>query len=119
MQNFTLIPNPKAKLKKNTTKKLFTKNCPFASFFKINLNFFQFLLQIWNENKILHILVPILTYLKNLKYFFQNTSQFFFSSNRSICVPKNFMLNPNLKMKLRKSAPIKSYFEKTSKKAAF
>ena len=92
MQNFTLIPNPKAKLKKkHSTKKLFTKNCPFASFFKINLylcTFFEFRLKTWNENKILRILVPILTYF-NTKYFFLNTGQIFSPSNRSIWVPKN------------------------------
>jgi len=32
---------------------------------------------------------------------------------------QNFMLIPNLKMKLRKSAPIKSYLKKTIKKAVF
>jgi len=32
---------------------------------------------------------------------------------------QNFMLIPNLKMKLRKSAPIKSYLKKNSKKADF
>jgi len=52
--------------------------CPFS----------QFLLQIWNENKILRILVPILTYF-NTKYFFHNTGQIFFYSIRSIWVPKN------------------------------
>ena len=89
MQNFTRIPNPKAKIKKkHSTKKLFTKNCPFASFCKIILYFSQFRLQIWNENKILHILVPILTYF-NTNYFFQNTVQIFFLSSRSIWVPKN------------------------------
>jgi len=76
MQNSTLIPNPKAKLKKHSTKKLITQNCHFASFFKINLYFSQFRLQIWNDNKILRILVPILTYLNN-NYFFQNTVHFF------------------------------------------
>ena len=38
----------------------------------------KFRLQIWNENKILRILVPILTYF-NTNYFFQNTVQIFFS----------------------------------------
>ena len=92
MQNFTLIPNPKAKLKKkHSTKKLFTKNCPFACFFKINLylrTFSQHHLQIWNENKILRILVPILTYF-NTKYFLSKYSQNFFFSSRSIWVSKS------------------------------
>jgi hypothetical protein len=34
MQNFTLIPNPKAKLKKTHAKKLFSKNCFFDQFLK-------------------------------------------------------------------------------------
>ena len=121
MQNLTLIPNPKAKLKKkHSTTKLFTKNCPFASCFKINLYFSQIRLQIWNENKILRILVPILTYF-NTNYFFQNTVQIFFSQVGQYGYPKtqNFMLIPNLKMKLRKSAPIKSYFKKLAKKQFF
>ena len=59
IHNFILIPNLKAKFKKkHSTKKLFTKNCPFASFFKINLYFSQFRLQIWNESKTLRILDP-------------------------------------------------------------
>jgi len=118
MQNLTLIPNSKAKLKKNTTKKLFTKNCPFASFFKINLYFSQFLLQIWNENKILCILVPTLTYLDS-KYFFQNTAQIFFS--QVIWVQKNeeFYAYSKSEIKLRKSEPLKSYLKKTSKKSVF
>ena len=93
---------------------LFTKNCPFASFFKINLYFSQFRLQSWNENKILRILVPILTYF-NTKYYFQNTAKFFFSpqiGQYGYQKTQNFMLIPNLRMKLRKSAPIKSYFLK-------
>ena len=107
MQNFTLIPNPKAKLKKkHSTKKLFTKNCPFASFFKINLYFSQFRLQIWNENKILRILVPILTYF-NTKYFSQHTvhPKTFYPQigQNGYQKMQNFMLIPNLKMKLRKS----------------
>ena len=80
------------KIKKKTLNQkviqLFTKNCPLASFFKINIYFSQFRLQIWNESKILHILVPILTYF-NTKYFFQNTGQIFFLSSRSIWVSKN------------------------------
>ena len=92
MQNFTLIPNPKAKLKENTLPKSYSqKTALLLVFFKINLYlcpFSHFRLQIWNENKILHILVPILTYF-DTKYFFQNTGQFCFSSNRSIWVPKN------------------------------
>jgi len=79
MQNLTLIPNPKAKFKKkHSTKKLFTKNCPFASFFKINLHFSQFRLQIWNENKILSIFVLNLTYFNANYFFLQNKAQFFF-----------------------------------------
>jgi len=115
-ENFTLIPNPKSKLKKTLNQKFFSKNCPFASFFKINLylcTFSQFCLQIWNKNKILSILVPILTYF-NTKYFVLNTAQHFFSSNTvgqyGYQKTLNFMLIPNLKMKLRKSALIKSYF---------
>ena len=49
------------------TKKLFPKNCFFASFLKITFNectFSQFRLQIWNKHKILRFLVPILTYFK-------------------------------------------------------
>jgi len=124
MQNFTLIPNPKAKFKKKrSAKKLFTQNCSFASFFKINLYvcpFSQVRLQIWNENKILRILVPILTYF-NTKYFLQNTGQFFSPQIGQYGYQKsqNVMLIPNLKMKLRKSTPIKSYFKKTCKKAVF
>jgi len=34
MQNFTLISNPKAKLKKTHAKKLFSKNCFFDQFLK-------------------------------------------------------------------------------------
>ena len=123
MQNFTLIPNLKAKFKKTLYLKVIHKNCPFACFFKINLylhTFSQFRLQIWNENKILRILVPILTYL-NTKYFFQKQAKFFFPQIGQYGYQKtqNFMLIPNLKIKLRKSEPIKSNFKKTSKKAVF
>ena len=38
--------------------------------------------------RILRILVPILTYF-NTKYFYQNTGQIIFASNRSIWVQKN------------------------------
>jgi len=111
MQNLTLIPDPKTKLKKYSSKKLFTKDCPLARFFKRNLYFSQFRLQIWNENKILRILVPILTYF-DTNYFIQNTVQiFFFSSKYGYPNMQNFMLITILKMKLRKSAPIKSFLK--------
>jgi len=120
MQNSTLIPNPKAKLKKHSTKKLITQNCHFASFFKIKLYFSQFRLQIWNDNKILRILVPILTYF-NKKFFFPKYSPFF-SQVGQYGYPKtqNFMLIPNVKMKLRKkSTNEKLFLKKTCKTTVF
>ena len=59
-KNAEFYTNPKSegKEKKHSTEKLFTKNWPFASFFKINhylCPFSQFRLQIWNENKILRL----------------------------------------------------------------
>ena len=109
--------------KKSSTKRLFTQNCSFASFFQINLYlcpFSLFRLQIWNENKILRILVPILTYF-NTKFFFKIQAKFFFPQIGQYGYQKtqNFMLIPNLKMKLRKSTPIKSYLKKTCKKTVF
>ena len=57
-------------------------------------------------------MIPILTYF-NTKYFFQNTAQIFFSQVGQYGYQKtqNFMLIPNLKMKLRKIEPIKSYLK--------
>ena len=102
---------------------MFTKNCSFASFFKINLYlcpFSQFRLQIWNENKILRILVPILTYF-NTKYFFQNTGQIFFSSNRSIWVPKNaeFYAYSKSEDEIEKKCTNKKLFNKNKQKNCF
>ena len=102
---------------------MFTKNCSFASFFKINLYlcpFSQFCLQIWNENKILLILVPILTYF-NTKYFFQDTGKLFFSSNRSIWVPKNaeFCAYSKSEDEIEKKYTNKKLFKKNLQKSGF
>ncbi len=68
--------------------------------------FSQLHLQIWNKNKILRILVPILTYF-NTKYFSQHTvhPKTFYPQigQNGYQKMQNFMLIPNLKMKLRKS----------------
>ena len=123
MQNFTLIPNTKAKTNKHSTKKLFTKNCPFASFFKINLYlspFSQFRLQILNENKILRILAPILTYF-NTKYFFQKTAQSFFPQigQYGYLKMQNLTLILNPKAKLKKKHSTKKLFTKNCPFASF
>ena len=102
---------------------MFTKNCSFASFFKINLYlcpFSQFRLQIWNENKILRILVPILTYF-NTNYFFQNTVQIFFLSSRSIWVPKNaeFYAYSKSEDEIEKKYTNKKLFQKNLQKNSF
>ena len=70
---------------------------------------------IWNENKILRILVPILTYLRIKSY------GLYCMLRKNFCVKigqngyqnaQNFILIPNLKTKLRKSAQVKIYLEK-------
>ena len=82
--------------------------------------FSQFRLQIWNENKILRILVPILTYF-NTKYFFQNTGQIFFSSNRSIWLPKNaeFYAYSKSEDEIEKNYTNKKLFKKKLAKKQF
>ena len=82
--------------------------------------FSQFRLQIWNENKILRILVPILTYF-NTKYFFQNTGQIFFPSNRSIWVPKNaeFYAYSKSEDEIEKKCIDKKLFLKNLEKSSF
>ena len=96
------------------TKKLFSKNCFFDSFFKLTFyqcTFSQFLLQIWNKHKILQFLAPILNYLrKNLS---AQIGQCGYENEQ------NFMLISNLKTKLRKSAPMRSYLKKNYQKSSF
>ena len=120
MQNFTLNPNPKAKLKKMHAKKLFSKNCFFASFLQKTFywcNFSQFHLQIWSKHKILCFWYPYWPIWGKkvlgcmLKKIFcvkigQNGSQ----------KAQNFILIPNLKMKLRKNGKVEVDFIKILKK---
>jgi len=53
MQNFTLIPNPKAKFKKTLNQKVFHKKLPFCLFFQdksLFAHFFSICSSEWNEN---------------------------------------------------------------------
>ena len=49
----------------------FLTNCFLVRFFRITFlwyTLFKFRFQIWNQHKILHFLIPVLTYLKNKSF---------------------------------------------------
>ena len=110
-------------IEKRHDKKIIIEKLLFCQILKNNfslVHFFSISSYIWKKHKTPRILVPILTYF-NTKYFFQKTGQIFFPQIGQCGFQKtqNFMLIPNLKMKLRKGALITSYFKKLPKKQFF
>ena len=100
-QYFTLIPNPKAKLKKNACQKSYSQKLLFCQFFKITFywcTFSQFHLQIWNKHKILSFLIPVLNNLreKNLGCILKKIISVKIGQN-GYQNTQNFILIPNLK----------------------